>query len=46
MNYNKKPPRKDGEKVNKDYLLMCLSEFLRHVGEILMALVLAKIFLC
>ena len=43
---NKKPPRKAVNKLDKDYLLMCLSEFLRHVGEILLALTLAKIFLC
>lgn len=43
---NKKPPREDGGWMNRNYLLMCLSEFLRHVGEILVALTIAKIFLC
>ncbi len=43
---NKKPPRKDGGKMDKDYIFMCLGEFFRHVGEILMALTLAKILLC
>lgn len=46
MGNKKSRPERTVNELDKDYLLMCLSEFLRHVGEILMALTLAKIFLC